>query len=87
MEGFNKKNVELAFQINEFLWNKPLNCSFASLEPLKGRLSQIQLDDKIVFIDFAHTPDALSNILHEVKAMYNGKPLYVVFGCGGIEIA
>ncbi len=83
MQGFNKKNVELAFQINEALWNKPFNCSFESLEPPKGRLSQIKIDEKVVFIDFAHTPDALANILCEVKERYNNKPLYVVFGCGG----
>ena len=83
MEGFNKKNVELALQINDFLWNKSLNCNYETLEPPKGRLSQIQVEEKDVFIDFAHTPDALSNILYALKERYKGKPLYVVFGCGG----
>ncbi len=82
-EGFNKKNLELALQINEFLWNKAMDCSFESLEPPKGRLSQIQIEEKAVFIDFAHTPDALSNILRELKDRYRGRPLYIVFGCGG----
>ena len=54
-EGFNKKNVELALQLNEFLWGDSFNCSFKSLGPPKGRLSQVQLGEKTAFIDFAHT--------------------------------
>jgi len=35
-----------------------------------------------VFVDFAHTPDALERILIEGKKMTDGK-LHVLFGCGG----
>ncbi|MDT8446826.1 MAG: UDP-N-acetylmuramoyl-L-alanyl-D-glutamate--2,6-diaminopimelate ligase [bacterium] len=35
-----------------------------------------------VYIDYAHTPDALEKILREVSNLTSGK-LYCVFGCGG----
>ena len=35
-----------------------------------------------VFVDYAHTDDALSNALGMLKRITNGK-LFVVFGCGG----
>jgi UDP-N-acetylmuramoyl-L-alanyl-D-glutamate--2,6-diaminopimelate ligase len=35
-----------------------------------------------VFIDFAHSPDALENVLHLARKLTNSK-LIVLFGCGG----
>jgi len=35
-----------------------------------------------VFIDFAHTPDALKNALITLQTHFN-KPITVIFGCGG----
>jgi len=35
-----------------------------------------------VYIDFAHTPDALKNVLLEAKLICKGQ-LVVLFGCGG----
>ncbi len=35
-----------------------------------------------IVVDFAHTPDALEQVLSELKASCQGK-LYCVFGCGG----
>ena len=42
----------------------------------------IKKNNAKIFIDFAHTPDALANVLKEAKAMCKSK-LHVVFGCGG----
>lgn len=46
--------------------------------PPKGRLQRI----KNVFIDYAHTPDALENVLKTLKSLPHGR-LIVVFGAGG----
>jgi len=47
-----------------------------------GRVDRIKLSDNIdVIIDYAHTPDALENLLKELKKEYAN--LILVFGCGG----
>ncbi len=49
-----------------------------------GRMERcIKINNKSqVFVDFAHTPDALKNILISTKKNYKKKP-NLVFGCGG----
>lgn len=53
---------------------------------VKGRLEKIPLphNDYSVFIDFAHTPDALENVLRTVRGFIpSDARLTVLFGCGG----
>lgn len=48
-----------------------------------GRLERIPNNNNLnVFVDYAHTPDALENVLRALKTMRFGK-LITVFGCGG----
>jgi UDP-N-acetylmuramoyl-L-alanyl-D-glutamate--2,6-diaminopimelate ligase len=55
----------------------------ASLKGARGRLELVgQRDDSAVFIDYAHTPDALKNALESLRPYARGR-LTVVFGCGG----
>ena len=50
--------------------------------PVRGRLERIDLGQSFyVFIDYAHTPDALERVLRVARTF--GKRLLVVFGCGG----
>ena len=57
--------------------------SVESITPVKGRAQILNLDaDFNVMIDFAHTPDALMNILSTVRAFFDGR-LVTLFGCGG----
>lgn len=49
---------------------------------VQGRLERIDGDGFYVFIDYAHTPDALKKVLEELKKLTKGR-LIVVFGCGG----
>jgi UDP-N-acetylmuramoyl-L-alanyl-D-glutamate--2,6-diaminopimelate ligase len=49
----------------------------------RGRLERIDADqDFSVFVDFAHTPNSLANVLTVLKQVARGK-LIVVFGCAG----
>lgn len=51
-----------------------------------GRLERIPLNrqDFSVYLDFAHTPDALENVLRAVRCfMRQDQRLTVLFGCGG----
>ena len=48
-----------------------------------GRLERIDFQgDFSVFVDYAHTEDALKNILQTLRKFYK-KKIIVVFGCGG----
>ena len=50
---------------------------------VKGRLEKVtQSSDTDIFIDYAHTPDALENVLDILRQFSRGG-LIVVFGCGG----
>ena len=49
-----------------------------------GRLERIETPgDLAVFVDYAHTPDALEKALQALRACGPDRPLIVVFGCGG----
>jgi len=48
-----------------------------------GRLQRVECDTGFdVFVDYAHTDDALSNVLKALRPIVRGR-LIVVFGCGG----
>jgi UDP-N-acetylmuramoyl-L-alanyl-D-glutamate--2,6-diaminopimelate ligase len=81
---FNKNNIEMALILNELLFEKDLsNFDLTKFRLPPGRYSLIELEDGIAIIDYAHTPDALENILDAVKQAYPKKKMTVVFGCGG----
>ncbi len=48
-----------------------------------GRLEQVPTGQSFkLFIDYAHTPDALENVLYTLRQLTKGR-LILVFGCGG----
>ena len=61
--------------------------SIASIEGVKGRLERIKLPRDVsfsVYIDYAHTPDALENLLRSAKMLASrNQRIVLVFGCGG----
>ncbi len=52
------------------------------LENVAGRVERIESGGINVIIDYAHTDDALENVLGTIKPLCEGR-LFVVFGCGG----
>ncbi len=55
----------------------------ATFENVPGRLQRVACDKGFsVFVDYAHTDDALANVLSVLKPLCKGK-LAVVFGAGG----
>ena len=59
---------------------------FAALENLQGASGRLELigrrDGAPIFVDYAHKPDALDNVLRTLRPLARRK-LVVVFGCGG----
>ena len=53
----------------------------AKLSPPPGRMQQ--LANSNIWIDYAHTPDALDNALYTLRMHYPEFNIRVIFGCGG----
>jgi len=64
----------------------PADRAVAALETLRGAKGRLELvgqkGDSAVFVDYAHSPDALKNALESLRP-YARRQLVVVFGCGG----
>ena len=55
----------------------------ASLACVPGRLEKVsRTDEPAVFVDYAHTEDALRRVIESLSAFKGGR-LFTVFGCGG----
>ena len=58
--------------------------AMSTLAPAPGRLENINGPKDIsVIIDYAHTPDALENVLKTLREIAPERQLICVFGCGG----
>jgi len=69
--------VLLGFDISE------IAPSLQSYEGVKGRAEVVPTGhDYTVLIDYAHTPDALKNIINTVRGFSKGRVI-TLFGCGG----
>ena len=54
------------------------------IQSVNGRMEKILIPNlnNAIYIDYAHTPDALQRVLNELKNICEGR-LIVIFGCGG----
>ena len=80
------KNLAMAFQAAKLsgLKEKFIFKSLNKIKDVNGRLELVKtFNNNIkVFIDYAHTPDALFQTLKSLKQNYGDK-ISLVFGCGG----
>ncbi|MBN9272577.1 MAG: UDP-N-acetylmuramoyl-L-alanyl-D-glutamate--2,6-diaminopimelate ligase, partial [Mesorhizobium sp.] len=65
----------------------PAAKALMALEKLKGALGRLDLVGTTaggapIYVDYAHKPDALENVLSSVRPFTTGR-VVVVFGCGG----
>lgn len=54
----------------------------AQLQGAVGRMQRIASNDGCFIVDYAHTPDALTQVLDSLRTHCTGE-LWAVFGCGG----
>ncbi len=82
---FNLSNMLCAYSVSEALGIPP-DIAVRGLEKVKsvpGRMEIIRgRNGETVFVDYAHTPDALRNALETIRRFVNGR-LILIFGCGG----
>lgn len=67
--------VVLGFSIDEVL------SLLTRLKPIVGRMQKI--NNKNIWVDYAHTPDALEQSLKTLKLHFPKNKITLVFGCGG----
>jgi UDP-N-acetylmuramoyl-L-alanyl-D-glutamate--2,6-diaminopimelate ligase len=83
---FNAMNLlqALAAVANDCPWRLPEFLDrISSFVPVCGRLQRLSVESGgEIFIDFAHSPDALEQTLTTLRQRY-ACPLWTLFGCGG----
>lgn len=85
---FNAYNILLVYAIAVLLGEEKTEVLriLSSLTPPDGRFEQVvSAKEGIVgIIDYAHTPDALKNVMHTINTVRNrNEKLIAVLGCGG----
>jgi UDP-N-acetylmuramoyl-L-alanyl-D-glutamate--2,6-diaminopimelate ligase len=84
---FNAYNLTAVFGTAVLLGEKEdeVLLALSSLNPVRGRFERIPLGSGgVAIVDYAHTPDALINVLKTIKSMQiPGERIITVVGCGG----
>lgn len=80
---FNVYNILAAISVARLVGLSPrdIQTRLMMMPSIEGRAESISDRPKVV-IDFAHTPDGLSNVLRSLKETAKGRVI-AVFGCGG----
>lgn len=85
--GFNAYNLLLVFAVAVELGEDELEVlqSISKLKPVEGRFEQFVSPNGIVaIVDYAHTPDALKNVLSTIQTVRTRNEMVLtVVGCGG----
>ncbi|MDD4980401.1 MAG: UDP-N-acetylmuramoyl-L-alanyl-D-glutamate--2,6-diaminopimelate ligase [Candidatus Omnitrophica bacterium] len=72
-----------AWAFQEGLNPETIKSSLEGFDSVPGRLQRIGRDrDFSIFVDYAHTEDALKNVINALREV-SDKRIIVVFGCGG----
>jgi UDP-N-acetylmuramoyl-L-alanyl-D-glutamate--2,6-diaminopimelate ligase len=81
---YNVENLLAAFAALSCLGYESgvLAAVFPQVEPVPGRLEPVGAEGFGVFVDYAHTPDALVRAQESLRQITAGR-LITVFGCGG----
>jgi UDP-N-acetylmuramoyl-L-alanyl-D-glutamate--2,6-diaminopimelate ligase len=85
--GFNAYNALVAYSVGVLLGKDKLDVltTLSNLKSVEGRFEYIKTPNNVTgIVDYAHTPDALQNVLDTIKEIRTGNELVItVVGCGG----
>jgi UDP-N-acetylmuramoyl-L-alanyl-D-glutamate--2,6-diaminopimelate ligase len=85
--SFNASNIMAAYTTAVSLGENKLEVlrHLSGLPPVEGRFEYIRSEQKITgIVDYAHTPDALKNVLGTIQDIRKGvEQVITVVGCGG----
>lgn len=63
---------------------KKVTAILKEIDPPTGRFEHfVSPEGVIVIVDYAHTPDALENVLNTIRTSFSGARVISLFGCGG----
>ena len=86
LNEFQSKNLSMAIAAAKFcnLSEEKIFNSLKKIKDVSGRLelARVFSNNIKVYVDFAHTPDALKKTLKALRDLY-GDNISIVFGCGG----
>ena len=85
--SFNAYNLLAAYAVAVLLGEEPMLVltALSSLDSVEGRFEYITSKNKVTgIVDYAHTPDALKNVLSTIRDIRTGnEQVITVVGCGG----
>ncbi|MBK7127979.1 MAG: UDP-N-acetylmuramoyl-L-alanyl-D-glutamate--2,6-diaminopimelate ligase [Crocinitomicaceae bacterium] len=85
--GFNAYNLLTVYAVAVELGYQPLDVlvGISSLKSVEGRFQYFNSDKKITaIVDYAHTPDALKNVLGTIQSVRTrNEQVITIVGCGG----
>jgi UDP-N-acetylmuramoyl-L-alanyl-D-glutamate--2,6-diaminopimelate ligase len=85
--GFNAYNILTAYTVAVLLDEDPLDVltTISTLNSVEGRFEYIKTEKDITaIVDYAHTPDALKNVLSTIRDIRTGNEMVItIVGCGG----
>lgn len=85
--SFNAYNVLAVYAVAHLLKQDSTNIltTLSNLNPVEGRFQYIKSNSGIIgIVDYAHTPDALKNVLETIKDIRTGNEhVITLLGCGG----
>ena len=83
---YNRLNASLAILTAENVTGRTIPLDILSdFVGISGRMEYMQDEPFRIIVDFAHTENALEQVLSSLRAKLNGGRLSVIFGCAGMR--
>ena len=83
--SYNAMNLTAVYAVADIFLNIEEEHLAEKISALRGAIGRLELvwQHPRVIVDYAHTPDALANVLRTLKSSLDGGRLITVVGCGG----